>query len=434
MKLVELSDNRAINEIKTLWSRLQESRSAMDTGRSIRESFGQAYGPGASFMLTTRGLPAGAYRVLRLSLDASRWSEDPTAEVSAEDTGQLPLHRDGVIAQIIRTPEPKLIDNVDWSSDPYYHGVLRGYGSLMAIPVAGERLRIDWAILLKRSPARFTCHDLEGAMLRLVLAASLIESQELASELAQANRRIEAEMRQVGALQRSLLPDPLPQIPGLEIAASYEPSGRAGGDLYDVFPLDITGGPSGQWCIFIGDASGHGIASAVVIAMIQSILRTHPRNIDGPAGLLGYVNRQLCRKQLEGFVTAFLAFYDPATRRLTYASAGHPPPLVRAASGGRVKRLSDASGYPLGVDASHRFVQASLPLHQGAKLLFYTDGITEARGHDREFFDVDRLEFAFADSDCEPTETVQRLCKIIDEYQPGARPVDDQTMVVLELV
>lgn len=204
--------------------------------------------------------------------------------------------------------------------------------------------------------------------------------------------------------------------------------------MYDVFPLDLNDGPSGQWCIFIGDASGHGIAPAVVIAMIQSILRAHPRRIDGPAALLAYANQQLCRKQLEGFVTAFLAFYDPATKRLTYASAGHPPTLVRAASGGGVKRLSGASGYPLGIDVSHTFVQASLQLRRGDRLLLYTDGITEARGHDRKFFDVERLEFVFADTDCAPSETVNRLCKMIADYQPSTRPLDDQTMVVLELV
>lgn len=429
MTFTPLSDNRALDNLTALSLRLQACRSARETARSVRESFGEAYGPAALMMLTTRGLPAGAYQVLRLNLDAARWDDD----ADPDDSDPIPLQGGGVIGQVIRSPEPKLIDDVDWSSDPYFHDVLCGYGSLMAIPVAGGNVRTDWAIVLKRSPARFTAKDLEGAMLRSVLAASLIESQRLAGDLALVNHGIEAEMRQAGKLQRSLLPDPLPQIPGLAMAASYEPSGSAGGDLYDVFPLDLDDGPSGKWCIFIGDASGHGVAAAVVIAMIQSILHAHPRGINAPAALLGYVNQQLCRKQLDGFVTAFLAVYDPNTGRLTYGSAGHPPTLVRAGFNGSVKQLSDASTFPLGIEVAHTFVQASRQLRPGDRLLFYTDGITEARDRQREFFDVERLELAFAGSDSQPSETVDRLRAIIDDHQPRARPLDDQTMVIVEV-
>ena len=192
--------------------------------------------------------------------------------------------------------------------------------------------------------------------------------------------------------------------------------------------------PYGPWCIFIGDACGHGIAAAVVIAMIQSILHARPAGVDGPAGLLSYVNRQLCRKNLNGFVTAFLAFYDPLTKKLTYASAGHPPPLINESQDGTIQRLGQARGYPLGIDADQHFDQAERQLHHGDTLLLYTDGITEARGHDRQLFDTERLESAFREGRCEPSERVRRLCKVIADYQSSARPLDDQTMVVVELV
>src|SRR5258707_11906626 len=111
--------------------------------------------------------------------------------------------------------------------------------------------------------------------------------------------QIDREARQVGELQRALLPASLPRIAGLEIAVSYEPSGRAGGDLYDFFPLDErdnneadgmgTGKGTGKgtgtvdrWCFIVGDAAGHGLAAAVVMAIVQSVLPAHLAGIAGP--------------------------------------------------------------------------------------------------------------------------------------------------------
>src|SRR5580765_6168607 len=125
--------------------------------------------------------------------------------------------------------------------------------------------------------------------------------------------QIDREAEQVGELQRALLPASLPRIAGLEIAASYEPTGRAGGDLYDFFPLDEQHDDpidAGLWCIFIGDTAGHGLRAAVVIAIVQAVLHAHPARIAKPASLLMHANRQLCRKKLGGFVTGFLGIYE----------------------------------------------------------------------------------------------------------------------------
>ena len=218
------------------------------------------------------------------------------------------------------------------------------------------------------------------------MVGSLLESQMLAQELARANERIDKDIRQVAELQRTLLPDPLPKISGLEIAVSYEPSGQAGGDLYDFFPLDVDAGARGRWCVFIGDASGHGSAAAVVMAIVQTILHANPSEVAGPADLLMDVNRQLCRKKIGGFVTAFLGIYEPDARRLVYASAGHPPPLVKSAANGKVAQLDAACSYPLGIDATNPLKSATVDLHKGDTLLLYTDGITEA--HRRRSRDV----------------------------------------------
>lgn len=248
--------------------------------------------------------------------------------------------------------------------------------------------------------------------------------------LANPARDINREMQEVGKLQRSLLPNPLRRIPGLELAVSYQTSGPAGGDLYDFFALDTDMGRSKRWCLFIGDAAGHGAAASVVIAIVQPILHAHPVPAAGPAELLAYVNRQLCRKDLDGFVTCFLAFFLPDTKQLTYASAGHPPPLMKTREAFAVSRLDAAAGCPLGIDASFAFTEASLQLRRGETLLLYTDGITEARGPEGEWFGVERLERALQSAGRRPAQAVRNVCDLLSDYQHSETPIDDQTMVV----
>jgi sigma-B regulation protein RsbU (phosphoserine phosphatase) len=241
---------------------------------------------------------------------------------------------------------------------------------------------------------------------------------------------MDSDVRAVGELQRSLLPVPLPTIPGLEVAASYQPCGCAGGDMYDLFPLEDAS-PSGRWCVFIGDASGHGLAAAMVISMVHSILRAHPPSVSGPAELLAHSNRHLCLKQIRGFVTAFIGVYEPGTRRLTYACAGHPPPLVRGSVNGAVSRLDGAASYPLGIDARNRFPEASVHLQPGDTILLYTDGITDARNPSHEMFSEEQLQSAFGGCRQRPDGMIERLTKRIRRHREGRAPTDDQTLLVI---
>jgi sigma-B regulation protein RsbU (phosphoserine phosphatase) len=405
---------------------LEQTRTPLDTFRAVRQGLAEAYGRLGAMMLSTRGLGEGEYRVVHLDLgeEAARDSDPWLSEGS-------PVHEGGIVARIIKVRRPQIIHNVDWSGDPLFCDVLAGYESLMAIPFASDRLPMTWVFLLKRGTERFTGVELEEAMLRVALVGSLLGSQTLSDELRRANERIDADARQVGELQRSLLPDPLPRIPGLEIAVSYEPSGRAGGDLYDFFPLDEdhSAGADGRWCIFIGDASGHGSAAAVVMAMVQSILHVHPTEVRGPADLLAHANRQLSRKRIGGFVTAFLGIYEPVSRRMIYASAGHPPPLLKAANDGGVSQLDGVANYPIGIDETETFRESTVELHLGDTLLLYTDGITEARGAQREMFEFDRLEQELRACDCPPERLIQHLRRAVTDFQQGQPPVDDQTLV-----
>jgi sigma-B regulation protein RsbU (phosphoserine phosphatase) len=434
MEVQDLSWNPNIASLRKLTRDLEQSRTPDQTLRALGRGFTETGGFVASMLLSTRGLPQGHYRVVRtrLSNDAQRYILGPAGEPNG------PVQSGGIVAAITARPEPQLIQNVDWSRDPFFHETLHGYTSIIALPIFAERLPSNWNLLLKRAPERFTVSELEDTIERTAFAGALLENQLLAAELDRADRQIDREARQVGELQRTLLPASLPQIAGLEIAASYEPSGRAGGDLYDFFPLEEhhlrqSDTPT-HWCVFIGDTAGHGLAAAVVMAVVQAVLHAHPARIARPATLLRHANRQLCSKPFGCFFTAFLGVYDPRQRRFTYANAGHPPPLLRRSSDGSIHALDEVGSYPLGIIASEAFEEATVQFEPGDAVLLYTDGITEARDSNGDQFDPHRLTCVFRDSGDRPAELIDRLRQAVRTHEHGQQARDDQTLVVARVL
>jgi sigma-B regulation protein RsbU (phosphoserine phosphatase) len=425
MDFEDISRNQRIAGLWNLTRQLRKTTSPSESMRVIRKALSEAYGPSASVLLATRGLPAGDFKIVELNLDPN--SEGPS-DFAAGET----VHRGGIAGEIISVDEPRLVQNVDWKNDPAFAGILDQFTSVAAIPLLSQRLIMTWVLLLKRPPVKFDLNDLQELVLRTALIGSLLESQALVGDLANANARIDREMRQTGELQRMLLPDPLPRIPGLEMAVSYETSGRAGGDLYDVFRLDDRGEEQHRWCVLIADASGHGLVAAVVMAIVQSILRAHPDVIAGPADLQTHINSHLCRKKIGGFVTAFLAIYTPTTFRLTYASAGHPAPLKRTAAG--VASLDGSANLPLGIEPTTVFDEACTTLVEGDTLLLYTDGITDARNRQGELFDTPRLQKELANSGDLPRQIITHLQRQVLEHQQGTPLADDQTMLAIRVM
>ena len=433
MDVEDLSRNPKLSSLKELTRSLEQSLTPDETLRALHRGFTETGGFVATVLLSTRGLARGRYRAVRVQL-----TDDPQESVfAAVGEKQGPVQSGGIVAAITARSEPQLLQDVDWSQDPFFNETLRGYTSVIAVPIFADRLPMNWSLLLKRGPERFTVSDLEDAVERTALISALLENQILAADLARANRLIDREARQVGELQRALLPPSLPRIAGLEIAASYEPLGRAGGDLYDFFPLDERHddrvGP-GRWCVFIGDTAGHGLAAAVVMTIVQAVLHAHPAGIARPASLLMHANRQLCHKGLGGFVTGFLGIYEPATRRLTYSNAGHPPPLLRRSSHGPIFALDEVGSYPLGVDDAETFEEASVQLEPGDAVLLYTDGITEARDASNDQFDRNRLMRAFREAGDRPAGLIEHLCQAVRAHEHAQTPRDDQTLVAARVL
>ena len=241
----------------------------------------------------------------------------------------------------------------------------------------------------------------------------------------------EARVRELArTLQESLIPPELPLIPGLQVAGRYRPTGtgdEVGGDFYDVFEI----GP-GDWGVAIGDVCGKGAQAAVTTGLARHTVRAAAIRRRRPRSVLAVVNDALRRQPAGRFCSILHGRLrrDAAGRvTLTVASGGHPLPLVATATG-RVRTVGQP-GTTLGVVEHPRLHDSTVELRPGDVVLFFTDGVTEAR-RDSEFFDDERLAALLADLRHEDAGTIAR--RIGDEvvgFQDGL-PRDDLALLVLK--
>ncbi|MBV9271616.1 MAG: SpoIIE family protein phosphatase [Candidatus Eremiobacteraeota bacterium] len=177
-------------------------------------------------------------------------------------------------------------------------------------------------------------------------------------------------------LQRALLPQQLPEVPGIRIDCAYTSAGereRIGGDWYDVFELSPN-----TIGISMGDVAGHGLRSAAIMATTRQSLRTAARLAAEPSQVMMLANRLLCEEEGSSLATGFFGLFDVTTGLLKYSLAGHPPPLLVSASG-NVDQL-EGKGLMLGIDVQARYDERQAMLETGSALVLFTDGVIEMTG------------------------------------------------------
>jgi GAF domain-containing protein len=212
--------------------------------------------------------------------------------------------------------------------------------------------------------------------------ADQVFGEELAQRAAIAidNAQLHSQVRTAALeLQRAVLPEELPAVPGWSTTVTYLPAGRtdAGGDFYDVLPLE-----DGRLAMFVGDVMGRGVAAASVMAQMRSAIRTLIAVDPTPSVVLAAMDRVFDALHLEQLVTMVYAVADPASNHLQVINAGHPPPVLLAADG-QIELLDHPSTLILGVGGGHRAVR-SAEFRPGDRLLLYTDGLVERRGEDAD--------------------------------------------------
>ncbi len=176
------------------------------------------------------------------------------------------------------------------------------------------------------------------------------------------------------AVQRSLLPGAYAHGPGYELVARFAPAQEVAGDFYDHFVF--SGGLTG---FFIGDVQGKGLAAAMYAALVSGIMRGLQKAGCGPGHVLEFLNRRLCLRPIPGKFCAFAyVVLDPVRRRLAWANAGLPYPLL--ARRGQAKRLK-LDGLPIGLFPDAKYTEREMSLEPGDSVLFYTDGLTDSLEH-----------------------------------------------------
>jgi len=287
-----------------------------------------------------------------------RYAPDPAREAGA--------------GRVLRTRQPEVVQPVEeaWlarvAQDAVHLQVLRelGVAAQMTVPLLARDAVLGTILFAACDPRRrFDADD-------LALAEELGRRVALAIE----NARLYARERHIAeTLQRSLLPDRLPEIPGLRVAARYLPAGpeaEIGGDWYDVLAL-----PTGEVALVMGDVAGRGVRAAATMGQLRNAVRAYALEGHPPALIVERLNALLHADEM---ATCLYVTLDLASGRVRFVNAGHVPPLVVAPEG-RVTAL-EGGALPLGILSHARYPEGEATLAPGALLLLFTDGLVEARG------------------------------------------------------
>lgn len=252
-------------------------------------------------------------------------------------------------------------------------------------------------------------------------------------------------------VQQGLLSVENPHIEGIRLAMSCVPAESIGGDFY-TFVNKIDRAPSTRakspgvieyqdrreqhLGIAIGDVAGHGIGSALVMALASGIIREAGLSHRSPADSMAAANTAIARfisnSQIP-YVTAFYGVLKIDSKILTYAKAGHLPSILVRADGSL--SLLDAAGVFLGMYPNEHYEDCQVQLASGDRVYFYTDGITEAQNEAGDFFEFDRFKTLLLENHTIPIETLkQKILDTVAEFTGMAPVKDDQTIVILEIV
>ncbi|HKF41813.1 MAG TPA: GAF domain-containing SpoIIE family protein phosphatase [Thermoanaerobaculia bacterium] len=325
---------------------------------------------------------------------------------------------DGIVGHVGVTLKPYYAPNV--LVDPYYRLSEEQSRSELAVPLlAGGRLigifDIEDTEIDAFPPARIQLLEaLAGHVATAIENARLFRQERLEKE------RMAGELREARGIQTGLFPTQAPETSSFAIESRCIPCREVGGDWFDYLPLD-----DGRFGVTVADVSGKGLAAALLMSSARSILRLLAEDGRAPGEVLRRINRTLLKDlPAARFVTMIYAVLEPARRRLVFANAGHPYPLLVDSAGGRF--LPTEAGFPLGIREGP-FAEREVELPAGSRLLFYSDGLPEAMSPAEEEYGTERIRRHF-DSE---SATVESLLEDVRGFVSGAPAADDLTAVLI---
>jgi sigma-B regulation protein RsbU (phosphoserine phosphatase) len=333
---------------------------------------------------------------------------------------RLKIGKEGMVGYVASTGQMRYAPDV--RKDEYYVACEHSTHSEVAIPlhVGGHLVGVFTA----------SHPDLDAfprQQLRILqalcdhVAVAIYNARRFQSERDQ-REAMSLEAQEARAIQQALLPKASPYIPGFAISGLSISARAVGGDWYDFIPF-----PDGRLGLVLADVSGKGTAAALLMSSTRGMLRSLAEACCTPSEVLTKLNGLLVEDFPAGrFVTLVYAVLDPAARTITFANAGHLPPLL--VDGNNSRFLDTERGLPLGLSCGE-YSQSTVALSPGSRLVFYSDGISEALNPADEEYGVDRL----AQHVATPAASAISVLDHVREFAAGVPLNDDASVVFVKV-
>jgi sigma-B regulation protein RsbU (phosphoserine phosphatase) len=302
-------------------------------------------------------------------------------------------------------------------------GRVRAHDASIPIVVMTGWGSIDTAVeAMRRGAKSFVQKPWEDVTLLEILEREVAEGRSARRR----DHRQQRDFEEARLIQRGLLPTAVPQVAGIDLSVAWQPADGVGGDCFDTLAFGEVLGVS------IADIAGKGLPAALLMSNLQAAVRAFAQENVSPASICGSVNRLLCRNMASGrFATFCYARIEPAAGRIVYSNAGHNPPFVLRGNG-TFQPLTEG-GMVLGVFPDNHYEQAEIALNQGERVLFYTDGITEARSPEGEEYGEERLAAAALAVRGASADAIKQAVLADVNLFTGGKFEDDATLIVVGL-
>ncbi len=320
--------------------------------------------------------------------------------------------------EIVNIPDAYADDRFDPETDKRTGFRTR---NILTIPIRNKAGKIIATLqLLNKTTGPFTEDDTDVLLTLSGQMAMSLENAQLHHDVLE-KERLEREMAMARGIQRSLLPETSPVLPGFDIAVLNEPCFEVGGDYYDFLTL----GPS-TLLVVIADVEGKGISSAMVMSNLQATLRALVLHLHSLNDIAESVNKMILKDTRgEKYMTMFMGLIDLRRKAIHYINCGHVPPVI-VRPGSEPIQLTEG-GMVIGLFEGVQFDRGHVKFQTGDILLLCTDGITEAMDAESEEFGTERLIASVNQvTDKKAKEIVLRVCDDVTAYSKGGTHMDDK--------
>lgn len=244
------------------------------------------------------------------------------------------------------------------------------------------------------------------------------------------NKEMLRELKVASGIQSSMIPKEFPDYPNVRIGALWKSMTEVSGDYYDVIPI-----PGKKKIGFlVADVSGHGVPAALITTMAKVSFTSHSQTAPNTAVVCDEANKEIYASlgDIGFYLTAFFGIFDSKTNELQFTNAGHQYGIWQHGKDGKLDQLTSA-GFFIGSFDEVEYGHETIVLEKGDKVMFFTDGIVEARNPEGEFYEEDRLDKFFeVNKELPADEFVQKLFDEVEEFCNGRPPNDDRTVLVIE--